>query len=123
MKFLARLRRHKALRYGSFALMLVATIPAAAVVSTLTVDLGPSVRVLGEEQGSRLFERPIHIGTLSIRLITGHIEVNDLVIEGNHPNDRPFFTAKKIELATPVIGEVVTVGQARTNTRWWQGLR
>jgi len=30
--------------------------------------------------------------------------------------------AKKIELATPVIGEVLTVGKARTNERWWQGL-
>jgi MFS family permease len=28
-----------------------------------------------------------------------------------------------IELATPVIGEVLTVGKARTNERWWQGLR
>lgn len=31
--------------------------------------------------------------------------------------------ARKIELATPVIGEVVTVGAARTNTRWWVDLR
>ena len=31
--------------------------------------------------------------------------------------------AKSIELATPEIGEVMTVGQPRSNTRWWQGLR
>jgi hypothetical protein len=30
---------------------------------------------------------------------------------------------KNIELATPMIGEVLTVGQPRTNVRWWQGLR
>jgi L-ascorbate metabolism protein UlaG (beta-lactamase superfamily) len=30
---------------------------------------------------------------------------------------------KKIELATPVIGEVLTVGRSRTNTRWWATLR
>jgi len=30
---------------------------------------------------------------------------------------------RKIELATPVIGEVLTVGQARTNVRWWEGLK
>ncbi len=31
--------------------------------------------------------------------------------------------AKNIELATPVIGEVMTVGKARTNQRWWVGLK
>lgn len=31
--------------------------------------------------------------------------------------------ARQIELATPLLGEVVTVGQARTNLRWWSGLR
>ena len=30
---------------------------------------------------------------------------------------------KNITLATPVIGEVLTVGQARQNVRWWDGLR
>lgn len=27
-----------------------------------------------------------------------------------------------LPLATPVIGEVLTVGQARQNERWWKGL-
>ena len=31
--------------------------------------------------------------------------------------------AKGIALATPVIGEVLTVGQPRKNVQWWQGLR
>lgn len=31
--------------------------------------------------------------------------------------------AKKIELATPEIGEVLTVGRPRTNVRWWEGLK
>jgi hypothetical protein len=30
---------------------------------------------------------------------------------------------KGIELATPEIGEVLTVGLARSNRRWWVGLR
>ena len=30
---------------------------------------------------------------------------------------------KGITLATPVIGEVLTIGQARHNVRWWDGLR
>ena len=29
----------------------------------------------------------------------------------------------KIPLATPVIGEVLTIGKPRTNERWWKGLR
>ena len=31
--------------------------------------------------------------------------------------------AKKIEVATPVIGEVLTIGQPRKNVRWWMGLK
>jgi L-ascorbate metabolism protein UlaG (beta-lactamase superfamily) len=31
--------------------------------------------------------------------------------------------AKNIELATPEIGEVMTVGLARRNKRWWQDLK
>jgi L-ascorbate metabolism protein UlaG (beta-lactamase superfamily) len=31
--------------------------------------------------------------------------------------------ARQIELATPEIGEVMTVGQARVNRRWWAGLK
>ena len=31
--------------------------------------------------------------------------------------------SKKIEVATPVIGEVLTIGQPRKNVRWWMGLK
>ncbi len=31
--------------------------------------------------------------------------------------------AKKIELATPEIGEVLTIGRPRSNALWWEGLR
>ena len=31
--------------------------------------------------------------------------------------------AKGLALATPVIGEVLTIGQPRTNVRWWAGLQ
>ena len=30
---------------------------------------------------------------------------------------------EKIPLATPEIGEVLTIGAARTNVLWWKGLR
>ncbi|RYZ09990.1 MAG: MBL fold metallo-hydrolase [Comamonadaceae bacterium] len=31
--------------------------------------------------------------------------------------------ARRIELATPLVGEVLTIGATRTNRRWWEGLR
>ncbi len=30
---------------------------------------------------------------------------------------------EKIPLATPEIGEVLTIGEARANALWWKGLR
>jgi len=55
-----------------------------------------------------------------------HNSTFDLAFHNWHdPLDRiaALTEARKIELATPVIGEVVTVGAARINTRWWVGLR
>ena len=40
----------------------------------------------------------MHIGGLSIRLLTGKVLVENLTIDGLHPGDRPFFTAKRIEV-------------------------
>jgi hypothetical protein len=30
---------------------------------------------------------------------------------------------ERVELATPQLGEVLTLGAPRRNVRWWQGLR
>ncbi len=38
----------------------------------------------------------MHIGKLSVRLSTGTFNVDDLVIEGLKPTDRPFLKAKRI---------------------------
>ncbi|HMF94111.1 MAG TPA: hypothetical protein VKE96_07455, partial [Vicinamibacterales bacterium] len=99
MKFLQRLRGLKALRYVSFGLMLVVALLAAAIVASLTIDLGPAVRAKAESAGSDYIERPIHIGALRIHLITGKVLVDDLRIDGLHPGDRPFFTAKQLAVA------------------------
>ena len=48
-------------------------ILAVAIVSTLTIDLGPGVRRLAEREGSRRIERPIHIGGLAIHLLRGRV--------------------------------------------------
>src|SRR5262249_308550 len=99
MSALLRLRRHWVVRKTKLALSIAAVLLATAVVSTLTIDLGPGLRGLAERQGSRYMKRTLHIGELRIRLINGHFEIDDLVIEGVRSSDRPFFTAKRLSLA------------------------
>ena len=72
---------------------------AAAIVASVTVDLGPAVRARAEDAGSKYIERPLHIGALKIHLLTGKVLVENLTIDGLHPGDRPFFTAKQIAVA------------------------
>jgi hypothetical protein len=104
-----RLRRHKAFRFISGTFAVAAAILAVAIVTSVTVDLGPAVRGLAERQGSNGLKRPIHIGQLGIRLLLGRIVIEDLTIEGLQPTDRPFFTAKRLELgldwSTAIHGE------------------
>src|SRR5262249_9757685 len=83
----------------SVALAVVAAILAVALVTTLTVDLGPAARKAAERLGTNAWKRPIHIGRLSIRLIGGHVVVDDFSIEGLVPTDRPCVTAEHLEVA------------------------
>ncbi len=46
-------------------------------------------------------ERPMHIGRLSAKLTPGVFVIEDLMIEGLSPQDRPFLKAKKIEVRVP----------------------
>jgi hypothetical protein len=94
-----RLRGHPVLRYVSLGLTVVVALLAAAIVASVTVDLGPAVRAKGEDAGSKYIERPLHIGALKIHLLTGKVLVENLTIDGLHPGDRPFFTAKQIAVA------------------------
>lgn len=73
----------------------------AAVVAGLSVDLGPSLRARAEAAGSTQIQRPLHIGRLSVRLLTGDFIVEDLMIEGLAPTDRPFFRGKRVVLDIP----------------------
>ena len=89
--------RGVAVRLGALALAIV----AALLVTALTIDLGPSLRRVAEEQGSKFIKRPMHIGRLSARLSLGVFVVEDLVIEGLTPQERPFLRAKKITVDLP----------------------
>jgi translocation-and-assembly-module (TAM) inner membrane subunit TamB-like protein len=99
VNLLRRLRYHKVYHYFKLTLGVWAAILAVAVVTGVMVDLGPSVRNLAETQGSKALKRPIHIGRLAIRLFLGRFVLEDFSIEGLEPTDRPFFTAKHLELS------------------------
>lgn len=83
------------------ASVLIALV-AAIVVSTFTIDLGPILRERAEAEGSKRIKRPMHIGKLSIKLLQGKFLLEDLVIEGLQPTDRPFFKAKVLEVSMPL---------------------
>jgi hypothetical protein len=74
---------------------------AAAIMSFMTIDVGPRVKGLAERQGSKFFDRPMHIGKLSIVLRDGSFRVDDLLIEGLRPGDRPFLKAKTVFMNLP----------------------
>ena len=99
MKSFKRLRHHKALRCVGLGLTLVVALLAAAIVSSVTVDLGPIARQKAEIEGSKYIERPMHIGSLRIRLLTGKFLVENLTIDGLHEGDRPFFTARQLAVS------------------------
>jgi hypothetical protein len=93
-----RLRSHFAFRLSRRAVKLTIAILAATFVASLTIDLGPSVRQLVERGGTAQFKRPIHIGRLSVHILRGSVILDDFQIDGVQPGDRPFFTAKRLEI-------------------------
>ena len=100
----ARSARRRLWRWSRRLLALVTAIIAAAVVSLFTLDLGrafPQITRLAEDQGSRYLNRPLHIGRISILLSPGWFAVEDVVIEGRRPGDRPFFRAERIFVHVP----------------------
>ena len=94
-------RRERTWRYTRLSLVLLGALLAGVIVTTVTVDLGPALRVQAEQAGSRQIGRPVHIGKLSIYLFLGRFLVEDLVIEGITPYDRPFLRAERIVVSMP----------------------
>ena len=90
-------RTHPILR----ALGILVAIIAALLVATLTIDLGPRLKGRAEKAASSYIDRPMHIGTLKIKLLSGAFELDNVVIEGLKPTDRPFLTAKRIFVNLP----------------------
>ena len=86
-------------RFTRIGVLVCATTLAAAIVATLTVDLGPALRGLAEREGSKRVGRSMRIGRLGVRLLTGKFVLEDLVIEGLTPKHRPFISAKRIDVS------------------------
>ncbi|HSL24348.1 MAG TPA: translocation/assembly module TamB domain-containing protein [Vicinamibacterales bacterium] len=79
----------------------LALVLCLVVAITLKIDLGPSLRGRAEREAANFLKRPVKIGRLSARLIPGRFVVEDFVIAGLEPRDRPFLTANRIEVAMP----------------------
>jgi hypothetical protein len=90
-------RTHPVLRVVA---VLIAVL-AAIVVATLTIDLGPSLKKRAETAASKYIDRPMHIGTLKVLLLSGTFELDNVTIDGLRPGDRPFLTAKRIYVNLP----------------------
>jgi hypothetical protein len=78
-----------------------AVIIAVALVTTVSVDLGPSLKGRAEKAASDYMGRPMHIGRMSVHLWLGRFVLEDIVIEGLKPEDRPFLLADRIYVSMP----------------------
>jgi hypothetical protein len=76
-----------------------AILIATVVVSTVSVDLGPSLRERAEREGSKWLDRPMRIGRLRVELGRGRFVLEDLHIDGLTPESRPWLVAKRIEIS------------------------
>ena len=94
-----RIRSHLAFRFTRFGVAALAVTLAVAIVSTLTIDLGPGLRALAEREGSKRVGRAMRIGRLGVRLFTGKFVLEDFSIAGLSAEDRPFITAKRIDIS------------------------
>ena len=89
--------RRAAMRVAAVLLAIVVGV----LVTVLTIDLGPGLKARAEREGSKFLQRPMRIGRLSARLVPGVFVVENLVIEGLTPADRPFLAAKTITVRLP----------------------
>lgn len=79
------------------AVLAVAT--AVAIVSAVTVDLGPALRARAERGLEAWLDREASIGRLGIHLLRGRFVVEDLRVEGLLPGAEPWLVAGRIEIS------------------------
>lgn len=86
-------------RYARRFAVTIGVIVAVAVVSLLTIDLGPALKARAEKAGTDWLERKMTIGRLGVQIGRGRFVIEDLRIDGLTPKDEPFLTAKHIEVS------------------------
>jgi hypothetical protein len=93
-------RRRFAWRWARRLLAVAIAVAAALFVTFFSIDIGRfgQLKEWAERGGSKYIERSLHIGKISAFVTPGDFEVDDVVIEGLHPGDRPFFRAKRIQV-------------------------
>ena len=108
-------------RYARRAILVCLALAAAALVSVVTIDLGPAVRAQAERAASAQLERPVHIGRLGSYLVPGRFLVEDLVIEGLEPEHEPFLVTERIVVTMSwsalLGGEILIDGAEMRNWR------
>ncbi|HET7793909.1 MAG TPA: MBL fold metallo-hydrolase [Rhizobacter sp.] len=99
-------------RFGGFDLALIENGAYDAYWPAVHMTPEESVQAFQDLRAKVLFS--VHNSTFDLAFHTWH-----------DPLDRiaDLAAAKGIELATPEIGEVLTIGQPRSNKRWWVGLK
>ncbi|MFI5177809.1 MAG: hypothetical protein ACHQO8_04570, partial [Vicinamibacterales bacterium] len=91
-------RRRFVWRWTRRLLAVGIAVLAALFVTFFSIDIGRfgELKSLAEREGSKYLERPLKIGRLVAFVTPGDFAVEDIVIEGVHPGDRPFFRARRI---------------------------
>ncbi len=79
--------------------LVAAVVIAVALVSVVTVDVGPLIRRRAEAEASAFIDRAVHIGRLGVNVGRGRLVIEDLVVEGLTPAHDPWLTARHIELS------------------------
>jgi L-ascorbate metabolism protein UlaG (beta-lactamase superfamily) len=99
-------------RFGGFDLAMMENGAYDAYWPSVHMTPEQSVQAFEDLRGKVLFS--VHNSTFDLAFHTWH-----------DPLDRiaDLSRDKKIALATPEIGEVLTVGEPRNNVRWWEGLK
>ncbi len=102
-------------------LAIASVILAVAFISSLTMDVGPSLREYAERGGTAYLKRSMHIGYLGVRLWDGAYVVRDLTIDGLTPTSRPWLTAKEITVKMqwrPLVANREVLLEAIEMTDW-----
>ena len=95
-----RVWRRRARRFTKRGIIVGVALVAAALVSSVTLDLGPALRGRAEAAASALIDREVTIGRLGMYILPGRFLIEDLEISGLEPEHRPYFQSDRIMIST-----------------------